>query len=744
MSEVQTRPDRPPPPRPTGIPQELAERPQWVLWKHDRLKNGKYTKVPYQAAKSWLKAESDNPSTWGSLDDAWNAYLEGGFDGIGYMFAADDPYFGVDVDHCLQDGKLLEWAVPIIEQLELTYGEVSPSQTGIKFYARGKLPGRGKKRKGFGPDGTGGIELYDQKRYFAVTGHQWRDSAGIVDLNGTGDKLYQLACERPAKKKMEDVKAAARGLFARTAHEQTDSEERAIRYLAKVEPAIDGQGGSDVTFRAAIIGHEFGIDANRWLQILLGEYNPRCVGPWTDKELQHKVESAYDRADKPFGWRVVERDQEHEKQEDDGQEQEQPSEPATQPAGKPQKVEVNEAVDDPHSIARIYLRKHCTHPDGLMLRFYKDEFLRWEGAAYRPVPTKEVNAHLNGTAKTKFDGANKFAIEQWLMRGERNELGKVCPMPQAKKVGTRLIGDVNQALTGLTLLKSSIEPAAWLNENPPFDARETIPCRNALVHLPSLADGKSAAIVKPTPAFFSTYALDYDFDANAPEPVEWLRFLGSLWPNDAASIDTLGEFFGYCLTADTRQEKLLCLIGPRRAGKDTIARILRAMIGPDNVAGPTLSSLATNFGLWPLIGKPVAIISDARLSGRSDMAVIVERILTITGESTLTIDRKNREPWTGKLPTRLVIISNEMPKLSDASGGTGWSIHPPEAHSVVLWARGQGAVRPVGQGTAWHPHVGDPKLVATQPPRAFFPARQRPGNGCTDGGYRESRGCIHT
>ena len=240
-------------------------------------------------------------------------------------------------------------------------------------------------------------------------------------------------------------------------------------------------------------------------------------------------------------------------------------------------------------------------------------------------------------------------------------------MPQAKKVGTRLIGDVSQALTGLTLLKSSIEPPAWLMDSPPFDAREVIPCRNALVHLPSLKNGQ-AAIMAPTPAFFATHLLGYDFDPNVPMPTEWFRFLRSLWPNDPESIDTLQEFFGYSLTGDTRQQKLLSLIGPKRAGKDTIVRILRAMIGPDNVAGPTLSSLATNFGLWPLIGKPVAIISDARLSGRSDIAVIVERILTITGESTLTIDRKNREPWTGKLPTRLVIVSNEMPRLSDASG----------------------------------------------------------------------------
>ena len=78
--------------------------------------------------------------------------------------------------------------------------------------------------------------------------------------------------------------------------------------------------------------------------------------------------------------------------------------------------------------------------------------------------------------------------------------------------------------------------------------------------------------------------------------------------------------------------------------------------------------LANNFGLAPLIDKPLAIISDARLSGRSDQAVIVERLLSISGEDILSVDRKHREPWTGSLPTRFLLLSNELPRLSDASG----------------------------------------------------------------------------
>jgi putative DNA primase/helicase len=111
---------------------------------------------------------------------------------------------------------------------------------------------------------------------------------------------------------------------------------------------------------------------------------------------------------------------------------------------------------------------------------------------------------------------------------------------------------------------------------------------------------------------------------------------------------------------------MLLLVGPRRSGKGTIARVLTAMVGVHHVAGPTLASLATNFGLSPLVGKPVAIVSDARIA--TGTSVVVERLLSISGEDTLTVDRKYREPWTGRFPTRFVILSNELPRLTDSSG----------------------------------------------------------------------------
>ena len=126
--------------------------------------------------------------------------------------------------------------------------------------------------------------------------------------------------------------------------------------------------------------------------------------------------------------------------------------------------------------------------------------------------------------------------------------------------------------------------------------------------------------------------------------------------------------FGYALTPDTSQQKAFLIIGPKRSGKGTIARILTRVVGIENAVAPTIAGLGMNFGLAPLIGKRVAIISDARLGGRADQHAIAERLLSITGEDALTIDRKFQPAWTGRLQTRFVVLSNELPRLADAGG----------------------------------------------------------------------------
>jgi putative DNA primase/helicase len=159
----------------------------------------------------------------------------------------------------------------------------------------------------------------------------------------------------------------------------------------------------------------------------------------------------------------------------------------------------------------------------------------------------------------------------------------------------------------------------------------------------------------------------FAYDPAAPKPSRFLEFLDELWPQETQAVDALQEWFGYVISGRVNLQKMLLMIGPTRGGKGVLARILTALIGKRNVCGPTLSSFAGEFGLAPLLGKSLAIISDVRFSGKG-ANVVVERLLSISGEDTLTINRKYHEQIDTRMPTRMHLMSNEMPRLTDDSG----------------------------------------------------------------------------
>ncbi len=226
---------------------------------------------------------------------------------------------------------------------------------------------------------------------------------------------------------------------------------------------------------------------------------------------------------------------------------------------------------------------------------------------------------------------------------------------------TSTVNDVAHALRAVCYADLP-EPQVWIDQRQgDFPAHEIVAFKNGFLHHPT------RTIMPATDRLFCVSSLDFDYDPNANEPAEWLKFLKSLWPDDPESISTLAEVFGYLLTDDTSQQKMFMLIGPPRCGKGTILRILEALVGYANRVSPSLASLGTQFGLQPLIGKRLAMISDARLSGRADQQPIVENLLRISGEDTITIDRKNMTAWSGKMAIRFVLASNELPAFSDAS-----------------------------------------------------------------------------
>ena len=93
------------------------------------------------------------------------------------------------------------------------------------------------------------------------------------------------------------------------------------------------------------------------------------------------------------------------------------------------------------------------------------------------------------------------------------------------------------------------------------------------------------------------------------------------------------------------------------------------MIGPRNVAATSAAALSDRFGLEPMVGKTLAIMGDARTGDTHDTAILMDRVLRISGCDPVEVNRKGRLIlYDVLMRTRLVIISNEMPNFRDNSG----------------------------------------------------------------------------
>lgn len=229
-------------------------------------------------------------------------------------------------------------------------------------------------------------------------------------------------------------------------------------------------------------------------------------------------------------------------------------------------------------------------------------------------------------------------------------------LPTRNKVNEAL-----HALQALTLIPKAAAPM-WISESK--NAQDYVAVADGLLHVPT------QKLTPHTPDFFNLTALPFAWAGSEGEPTEWLEFLETLWPGDEESKQTLQTIFGYLLTNDTSQQKMFLIKGPPRSGKGTIARVLGALLGEDNAVSTSFAQLAaTPFGLESLLGKSLAFLPEARNTGgkHSNIQVAVERILSITGEDNVSVERKGQKAWQGKLPTRFFMMANEVPALGDST-----------------------------------------------------------------------------
>lgn len=174
-----------------NIPDEIKKMDNWVLWKLENRKDKK-AKIPYTIYGKM--ASSTNAETWTTFDKAMEIYNHRGgyYSGIGFMFSGSG-IVGVDIDHCIEDGKFSELAQYVMDYLS-SYTEKSQSGEGIHVLAKGTIP------KALKQD----IEMYSSGRYFALTGD--KISGDTIEIRQEQLEVLYKKYQKKEIEKIPDIK----------------------------------------------------------------------------------------------------------------------------------------------------------------------------------------------------------------------------------------------------------------------------------------------------------------------------------------------------------------------------------------------------------------------------------------------------------------------------------------------------------------------------------------------------------
>lgn len=143
----------------------------------------------------------------------------------------------------------------------------------------------------------------------------------------------------------------------------------------------------------------------------------------------------------------------------------------------------------------------------------------------------------------------------------------------------------------------------------------------------------------------------------------WIKTLDEIFEFDKEKISTLQEFFGYCLTKDTRKEKALLLIGESRTGKSTILHVLNYMIGQSNCSNVALKYISDPQYAPMLMNKLVNIDTDV-----SERANTYEaEFKTITSGEPIAVNQKYVPAFSFRPYCKLVMAANQFPIIKDHS-----------------------------------------------------------------------------
>lgn len=160
------------------VPEELVDRPQWLLWRYEpgETPEKKPRKMPYYADGRRRVSSQGSDGDRARLTVfqlAATKASQGDFDGVGFAFLPDDGLVGIDLDGMIdpETGAISDRCTAIVQACA-SYTEYSPSGKGVHILCRGDAVTT--------KSNAIGVEVFVGRQYFTFTGRRWPGSPATV------------------------------------------------------------------------------------------------------------------------------------------------------------------------------------------------------------------------------------------------------------------------------------------------------------------------------------------------------------------------------------------------------------------------------------------------------------------------------------------------------------------------------------------------------------------------------------
>ncbi|WP_301095754.1 phage/plasmid primase, P4 family [Helicobacter japonicus] len=587
---------------------DMKKMTNWVCHKN---------KIPIDP-KTGNAAKSNDPSTWGTYEQAQECIKKDpSLSGLGFMFS-HSPYVGIDIDHCIKDGKLNELAKEIISTMN-SYTEVSYSGTGVHIICKGKLAGAGKKNSALG------LEMYDTGRYFTVTEKFIKEYKVVEARQQEIDQLYQSHFaekknEIPAKQQpiyhLEDekiVEIASKSqnsskfldLYAGNWQNAYHSQSEADLALCNILAFYTGRNGDqmDRIFRTS------GLMRPKWDEI----HGLQTYGNATITKAIEDCNTVYEpSAIRDFKDVVI----------DEIEQQPQSLSAPVEPP-KPSPLDRFHRFNGKGQITGVFDAEIC------------DYILETEDIV---VVGGMVYVYHNGVYQVDSQGAYlKNKIKSLIYK-------------DFQKAYT--INNVYQLLLmNYSLYKSYSEvnqyPKLWIN------------FRNGML------DVKTLELLPHDPKYLAMNQIPHDWmGADYDYQHKYSDYFLSTSLNQE-DVQTLFEYMGYCMTRSTRFQIFLLLKGEGDNGKSIVIDLFNAVIGEQNISSIGMDKLTERFFSAQLLFKlcnTCADISKVTIEDDSELKKI------IAGDMIQT-EFKGQNSFDFRPYVKLFFSANRFPYVDDRSEG---------------------------------------------------------------------------